>query len=272
MRGVFAVRFFTLFAIVCLVSGSVMNYNFNDSNSNEEPQLRNMDSESTDVIAAPLDEQFDGPEDSPGQKNSKDSSDKLIILGAGSISSLFLGSLFSEVFKITVLVSLLTPLISKSKNRNDLLTRGRLLGYLEANAGIHFSALRDSLGLANGVTAYHLQVLENNGRIISWKDGKLRRYAISEISKSKLDTIRNPIMGTRLAILEILSNSGKLGLSNSDIGKKLSISRQLMSYHISELRKSEYIGTNSEAKRPKWILTNLGVDALNSSNSFQYPQ
>ena len=88
MRGVFAVRFFTLFAIVCLVSGSVMNYNFNDSNSNEEPQLRNMDSESTDVIAAPLDEQFDGPEDSPGQKNSKDSSDKLIILGAGSISSI----------------------------------------------------------------------------------------------------------------------------------------------------------------------------------------
>lgn len=271
MRGVLAVRLFTLFAIVCLVSGCVLNYNFNDSNSNEEPQLMNMDSEST-AAAAPLDEQFDGPEDSPDQKNSKDRSDKLIILGAGSISSLFLGSLFSEVFKITVLVSLLTPLISKSKNRNDLLTRGRLLGFLEANAGIHFSALRDSLGLANGVTAYHLQVLENNGKIISWKDGKLRRYAISEISKSKLDTIRNPIMGTRLAILEILSNSGKLGLSNSDISKKLSISRQLMSYHISELRKSEYIGTNSEAKRPKWILTNLGVDALNSSNSFQYPQ
>ena len=101
----------------------------------------------------------------------------------------------------------MTPLIAKGKNRNDLLTRGRILGYLEANAGIHFSALRDSLGLANGVTAYHLQVLENNGKIISWKDGKLRRYAISEISKSKLENIRNPIMGTRLAILEILSNS-----------------------------------------------------------------
>jgi predicted transcriptional regulator len=160
----------------------------------------------------------------------------LIILGAGGISSLILGSLFSEVFKIIVLVSLLTPLISKSKNSDDLLSRGRLLGYLEANAGIHFSALRDSLGLANGVTAYHLQVLESNGKIISWKDGKLRRYAVSEISKSKLDSIRNPVMGTRLAILEVLSNSGKIGLSNSEISKKLSISRQLMSYHISDLK------------------------------------
>jgi predicted transcriptional regulator len=79
-------------------------------------------------------------------------------------------------------------------------------------------------------------------------------------------------MGTRLAILEVLSNSGKLGLSNSEIGKKLSMSRQLMNYHISELRGSDYIDSNLKTKRPKWMLTDLGIEALNLSYSFQNHQ
>lgn len=266
MRGVLAVRIFSLFAITCLISGSIMNFSNSDS---EEMQIKSNHRLEPEMMAdaddASLEENYI---EETGPKSSTDRSNELIILGAGGLSSLILGSLFSEVFKITVLVSLLTPLISKSKNRNDLLSRGRLLGYLEANAGIHFSALRDSLGLANGVTAYHLQVLESNGKIISWKDGKLRRYAVSEISKSKLNSIRNPVMGTRLAILEVLSNSGKIGLSNSEISKKLSISRQLMSYHISDLKQSDYIDAASKSRRPKWILTDSGNDALSSSYSF----
>ena len=263
MREVLAVRIFSIFAVTCLISGTIMNL----SNSSEEPlQTDNFfeaDTEMATEDIAPI----VSPEsrDNTDTKIFTDKSVELILLGAGGFSSLLLGSLFSEIFKITVLVSLLTPLVSKTKSRNDLLTRGRILGYLEANAGIHFSALRDSLGLANGVTAYHLQVLEKNGKIISWKDGKLRRYAISEISKSKLETIRNPIMGTRLAILEVLSNSERIGISSSEISKKLSISRQLMSYHISELRKYEYIDTISDSRRPKWTLTDLGNNALNSS-------
>ena len=264
MRGVLLIRVFSLFAVTCLISGCVINF----SNSYLESESSSFDDTlEMSIEEADAEERTIGFEKNSDQYDSNDISVGLIILGAGGISSLILGSLFSEVFKIIVLVSLLTPLISKSKNSDDLLSRGRLLGYLEANAGIHFSALRDSLGLANGVTAYHLQVLESNGKIISWKDGKLRRYAVSEISKSKLDSIRNPVMGTRLAILEVLSNSGKIGLSNSEISKKLSISRQLMSYHISDLKQSDYINAASKSRRPKWILTDSGNDALNSSYS-----
>lgn len=264
------IRLLTLFAITCLISGSILYYNFDDSDSNDKFRTVEINLESVEEDEIPIDDFSDS--ESPDSQSSKQfdkTHTRLIFMGTGGISSLLLGSLFSEIFRITVLISLVTPLISKSKNSNDLLTRGRILGYLEANAGIHFSALRDSLGLANGVTAYHLQVLENNGKIISWKDGILRRYSVSGISKSEFKNIRNPIMGTRLAILEILSNSGKLGLSNSEISKKLSISRQLMSYHILELKSSEYIGSNSVSKRPKWILTDLGIEILNSSSSFQ---
>ena len=190
----------------------------------------------------------------------------LLAGGAGALGSLVLGSFMLEFVKVTVLVALVSPMLARMKsNREDMLTRGRLLGYLEANAGIHFSALRDALGLANGVTAYHLHTLESTGQIISWRDGKLRRYAISSLSKEEISRIRNPIAGTRLAILEVLAESGNIGLSGTDIRLKLEISRQLLSHHLNELRNGEMVEAASEARRPNWRLSDSGMDALVTS-------
>ena len=188
---------------------------------------------------------------------------RLLAGGAGALGSLVLGSFMLEFVKVTVLVALVSPMLARMKgNREDMLTRGRLLGYLEANAGIHFSALRDALGLANGVTAYHLHTLESAGQIISWRDGKLRRYAISSLSREEISRIRNPIAGTRLAILEVLAESGNIGLSGTDIRLKLEISRQLLSHHLNELRNGEMVEAASEARRPQWRLSDSGMDAL----------
>ena len=139
------------------------------------------------------------------------------------------------------------------------------MGYLEANSGIHFSALRDALGLANGVTAYHLHTLEGQGEVISWRDSKLRRYAVSSLTKEELSRIRNPIAGTRLAILEVLADSGQIGLKGSDIKTKLQISRQLLSHHLSELKSAELVEPASEVRRPNWRLSSIGLEALSSS-------
>jgi len=191
---------------------------------------------------------------------------RLLAGGVGALGSLILGSFVLEFVKVTVLVALISPMLARMKsNREDMLTRGRLLGYLEANAGIHFSALRDALGLANGVTAYHLHTLESTGQIISWRDGKLRRYAISSLSREEIGRIRNPIAGTRLAILEVLSESGNIGLSGTDIRLKLEISRQLLSHHLNELRNGEMVEAASEARRPKWRLSDSGMDILITS-------
>ena len=191
---------------------------------------------------------------------------RLLAGGAGALGSLILGSFVLEFVKGTVLVALISPMLARMKgNREDMLTRGRLLGYLEANAGIHFSALRDALGLANGVTAYHLHTLESTGQIISWRDGKLRRYAISSLSREEIGRIRNPIAGTRLAILEVLSESGNIGLSGTDIRLKLEISRQLLSHHLNELRNGEMVEAASQARRPNWRLSDSGMDALVTS-------
>ena len=267
MEGVQTVRLVAALAVAAMLAGGWML-------SAPLDDIAEDDGGDGDKVPASLaSEEDSGEEGEPelrrGEKEEDSEStlpERLIAGGAGALGSLVLGSFMLEFVKVTVLVALVSPMLARMKaNREDMLTRGRLLGYLEANAGIHFSALRDALGLANGVTAYHLHTLESTGQVISWRDGKLRRYAISSLSREEVSRIRNPIAGTRLAILEVLAESGNIGLSGTEIRSKLEISRQLLSHHLSELRNGELVEAATEARRPNWRLSDNGMEALVTS-------
>ena len=272
MNGVSAVRAYTLIAMLAIVAGGWM--------LNEAPEVDLMEEEMdnfAEMEATPASAEDDSEGDESlemrngGEKDETSDSQNnlpasLVAGGGAALGSLAVGSILFEAMRVTVLIALATPLLARMKaNREDLLTRGRVLGYLEANSGIHFSALRDALGLANGVTAYHLHTLEGQGEVISWRDGKLRRYAVSSLTKEELSRIRNPIAGTRLAILKVLADSGQIGLKGSDIKTKLQISRQLLSHHLSELKSAELVEPASEARRPNWRLSSIGLETLSSS-------
>ena len=268
MKGVATVRAVSLLAVVAIALGLWMSYGFvQDSDAvNQDEMESSFATIENDV--APSDQGMDLEDENKENHDgsNRELSNGLIISGLGTFGSILLGSVLLEFVRVIVLMALLTPLLSRLRGtREDLLTRGRIMGYLEANAGIHFSALRDALGLANGVTAYHLQVLEAREDVYSWRDGKLRRYAPSGISKSELGRIKSPIIGTRLAILEVLADSGTLGVSGSEIRKKTMISRQLLSHHLAELRKSDIIEPASERKRPNWKLSSKGLQSLETS-------
>ena len=272
MEGVRTVRLVAALAVAAMLAGGwMMNAPVDDIT----------DADRDDGGTAPTFAEEDSSGDSEGsdgepvlRRGEKDDSDdsgmdlpaRLFAGGVGALGSLALGSILFEAMRVTVLVALVSPMLARmKKNREDMLTRGRLLGYLEANAGIHFSALRDALGLANGVTAYHLHTLESQGQVISWRDGKLRRYAVSSLTREEVSRIRNPIAGTRLAILEVLAESGNIGLSGTEIRVRLAISRQLLSHHLSELRNGEMVEAASEALRPNWRLSDTGKDVLITS-------
>ena len=265
MQGVRTVRFVTVLAVTAILAGSWMINFPNEENFDEI----NEEISSLDMALAESDSEDTQPvlerEEKEGESQSNTPS-RLIAGGAGALGSLALGSIFFEVMRVSVLIALVSPLLARmKKNREDLLTRGRLLGFLEANPSIHFSALRDGLGLANGVTAYHLHTLESAGQVISWRDGKLRRYAVSSLTQEEVSRIKNPIIGTRLAILEVLSGSGNIGMSGRELQEKLEISRQLLSHHLMELRNGDYVEAASDARRPKWRLSGSGLDVLVSS-------
>ena len=221
-----------------------------DSNDKEEASLANADEEPDQGAEAPLE-----------NKETSQNAPLFIGAGGGIFALILFGSGVFEVVKIAACMALLSPLLTK-KSKNDELNKGRLLGFIEGHAGIHFSALRDALHLANGVTAHHLQSLETQGKIISWRDGKLRRYAASHVSPEQRSAIAHPIIGTRLAILETLSDAGQLGLSNGEVAKHLQLSRQLLSYHMKQLNQDSFVEKTLQKKRSPWRLTPQGSEVL----------
>jgi len=175
-----------------------------------------------------------------------------------------------EFIRVVVLVALVAPMLAaKSRHREDDLTKGRILGYIEANAGIHFSALRDGLGLANGVTAYHTNNLEREGKIFSWKSGKNRRYASSSVPKHERKRFQNPLTGTRLAVLEILAEKGQAGTTTKELRERLDISRQLLSHHLNDLKTNELVERATGNERKAWRVSKNGSERLQASRSLQ---
>jgi predicted transcriptional regulator len=267
MNGSWVVRFLFIAAISSLVFGlsgdnqSISTNVPNDEGAAFSPEGFDEATESTSG------NDFDPKYSEDAEQGSNGSEPNYFIgLGGGILAALFLGSGVFEVLKIAVLMALFTPLISK-KSRNDELNRGRILGFIEGNVGIHFSALRDGLQLANGVTAYHLQMLETQNEIISWRDGKLRRYAAAHLSVEQRAAVAHPVIGTRLAILETLSRAGQLGLSNAQIAEQLQLSRQLLSYHIKSLSDESFIEKVLPKRRSPWALTTNGQEILVQRNT-----
>lgn len=187
----------------------------------------------------------------------------MVVFTVCLIGSLATGLLVHEGVRTGVLLAALGPLLAKIvRGENATLSRGRILGYIEAHPGIHFSALRDALGLANGVTSHHLHVLEGEGHLLSWANGSRRRYAASGIDPTTIATLQNPVTGMQRAILETLSASSQLGLSATDLRKRLEATRQLMSYHLSRLDERALVAREGKGRKARWALTKGGLSLL----------
>jgi predicted transcriptional regulator len=189
----------------------------------------------------------------------------LAVMTVGLVGSLGVGILVSEGVKTGLLLALVGPLLAKLHSKEgDVQTRGRILGYVEAHPGIHFSALRDALSLANGVTAHHLHQLEKAGEAISWQDGRRRRYAASGVDPKRLHELEHPVTGMQRAILEILSDAGTIGITSTQIGVKLEASRQLMSYHLKQLSERALIAKDGRGRKATWSLSEHGAGQLSA--------
>lgn len=274
MRGVFVVRFLAFLAILSIIGGVVFLDEESDTvTSSEEitpmsePLPENSESAENDESQEADAAFFEPNKSEQGNTETVDNTLPYVFfgIGGGVFTSLIFGSFLFEFIRILFFLAFLTPLIA-TKDKKDERTRGRILGFVEANAGIHFSALRDGLGLANGVTAYHLRLLELENAVISWRDGKLRRYAISTISSHEIDSIRHPIVGTRLAILEILHQSKSLGLTGKEIQQRLAISRQLLSHHMRSLRNLNFVVKDGSSRKSPW---KLSIDGLKELDGIQ---
>ena len=277
MRGVWAVRILLLTCLLSAVYGS-LNPNFEGSPFAEQAEPEDnaaFEPASAEEESADANNKAESPVaadeapvlDAPAGEAATNPFLTGGLLGMGLV---MLSGLVFEFIRVVVLVALVAPMLAtKSRHREDDLTKGRILGYIEANAGIHFSALRDGLGLANGVTAYHTNNLEREGEIFSWKSGKNRRYASSSVPKHERKRFQNPLTGTRLAVLEVLAEKGQAGTTTKELRERLDISRQLLSHHLNDLKANELIERATGNERKAWRVSKNGSERLQASRSLQ---
>ena len=277
MRGVWAVRILVLTCLLSAVYGS-LNPNFEGSPLAEQAEPEDnaaFEPTSGEDESADAGDRVESPAaadeapvlDAPAGEAATNPFLTGGLLGMGLV---MLSGLVFEFIRVVVLVALVAPMLAtKSRHREDDLTKGRILGYIEANAGIHFSALRDGLGLANGVTAYHTNNLEREGKIFSWKSGKNRRYASSSVPKHERKRFQNPLTGTRLAVLEVLAEKGQAGTTTKELRERLDISRQLLSHHLNDLKANELIERATGNERKAWRVSKNGSERLQASRSLQ---
>lgn len=279
MRGVWLTRLLLLLFLSSTVYGFATHSTASTESTQDildaddedmGPELAEAEQESDESAdAAPLREGSEAEHnDQPSTSPSR--STWFISGGLGGLILFLVSGFFFEFMKVVLLLALVAPMVARrQRHREDELTRGRILGYIEANTGIHFSALRDGLGLANGVTAYHTNNLERDGAIISWKSGKHRRYAASFVSQDERERFQNPLSGTRLAILELLAEKGHIGTESKEIREKLAISRQLLSHHINELNTTNMIEHDERKGKKAWRASSQGLEQLSVSRSLQ---
>ena len=277
MRGVWAVRILLLTCLLSAVYGS-LNPNFEGSPFAEQAEPEDnaaFEPASAEEESADANNKAESPVaadevpvlDAPAGEAATNPFLTGGLLGMGLV---MLSGLVFEFIRVVVLVALVAPMLAaKSRHREDDLTKGRILGYIEANAGIHFSALRDGLGLANGVTAYHTNNLEREGKIFSWKSGKNRRYASSSVPEHERKRFQNPLTGTRLAVLEVLAEKGQAGTTTKELRERLDISRQLLSHHLNDLKANELIERATGNERKAWRVSKNGSERLQASRSLQ---
>ncbi len=243
-----------------------------EASSSDEPEQASLTSDASENSALPQSRESSDLPDGAMSGGWVVPATQIVILSLaavfaiGAIGSLVGAAIVSEGVRMGLILAVIGPIVGLMvKNENGTFTRGRVLGYIEAHPGIHFSALRDALGLANGVTAHHLYALEKEGKVISWADARRRRYATSGIDPKRLKNLESPITGMQQAIMQVLVESDKMGLTGVELREALQTSRQLMSYHLNSLSEKELIKVEGKGRSKRWKLQSSGKASLLAS-------
>lgn len=148
----------------------------------------------------------------------------------------FLG--FTEVGMLAVFWTLLLPLFTRLRRKEVLnqFTRGEIYGFIKANPGVHLTSIKENLGLANGVLAYHLKVLVREEFLVVRREGGFKRFYPRDMKVP-----RKRVHFTRLQLDIVEKLSLHTGLTQAALARMLGESKQVINYNISVLIAAEVV-------------------------------
>jgi len=163
------------------------------------------------------------------------------IVAAGALSSVALvgGAVaVNENARWSFLLFFL-PLYSKIRREDvlDHFVRGQIFGYIRANPGEHYNAIKAALHLTNGSLAHHLKTLEREDFVKSRRFGLYRRFYPRDFRIPESDAfVLNDIQRTVLRIVH-----GQPGLSQKELSMLLGLTPPTVNYHINLLAANGYV-------------------------------
>jgi len=131
------------------------------------------------------------------------------------------------------------PLYSKIKRERvlDHFVRGQIFGYIQANPGEHYNAIKDALGLTNGSLAHHVRTLEREQFVKSRRFGLYRRFYPMHYRIPDQEVFQpNEVQRT---ILDVIRQSP--GITQKEIATRLSLTPPTVNYHIAVLSERNLI-------------------------------
>jgi predicted transcriptional regulator len=134
----------------------------------------------------------------------------------------------------------------------DQYLRGQIHGYIIANPGEHYNAIKDQLGVTNGALAYHLRVLERAELIRAVRDGMYKRFYPVGIKIPK----RKRLSPFQAAIVRAVRANPEL--SQKQLAEALGVSNQVVNYNVKQLEEANILKVDRSSRASKVA---LGPDA-----------
>ena len=129
-------------------------------------------------------------------------------------------------------------------------THERVVRLLARTPGLNARAI-NRLGDKDGVGMRTLVEMEKTGTVSSFRDGLSRRFYVKQIDGCSIDAVRTRIL------LWVLDHPG---VWEAQLAKDLSLSQQIIHYHLKKLRDSKLITTVVEPNGGRKLYRFAGCD------------
>lgn len=170
-------------------------------------------------------------------------------------------NLASVLLKFLIAKSFLGILYTLLKKEEILsnVNRVRLYQLISDFPGIRICDIVDKTKLPKGTLTYHTDVLEREKLILSYPDGRFRRYRLHPNQDKKsasevLNDINRVDEVLRTNIISLIKE--KDGITQREICKTLGNSRQVISYHMKKLEVDGMIRTEKYGLTKKCYIHN----------------
>ncbi len=173
---------------------------------------------------------------------------------SGGTNLAWSNALFTTIDIGLFMIAIGTVSIERRDDRKLQKLRERVLDEVTVNPGIHLRELHRIIGCAMGALQYHLRLLEQDGQVVSLRNGNVRHIFPPDFSPDEKIMLltalaRNPTINSILC--ECASNGQT---TQAIISKTLDVDKSLISYYISTLLEAEILRTVKVFGREKPVL------------------